>query len=135
MPAATVGMSLTWSAGGIRTLSMTCITPLLAITSGVVTLASLTITDPFSTVKVTLSPLNISTERPSVTALDSTEPTNTWYVRISVSVAFSSSVLKSARLIPASVNAWSVGAKTVNGPSPSRVDTRSAWAKAATSEP
>ena len=36
--------------------------------------------------------------------------------------------------IPAFENAWSVGAKTVNGPEPSSVDTRLACAKAATRE-
>ena len=50
------------------------------------------------------------------------------------SVAFSSSVSKLARSIPAAVNAASVGAKTVNGPAPCRVATKSACVNAATSE-
>ena len=49
-------------------------------------------------------------------------------------MSFSSGVSKSARSIPASANAWSVGANTVKGPVPSRVDTRFACAKAATRE-
>ena len=36
------------------------------------------------------------------------------------------------RSIPASVNAWSVGAKTVNGPSPCKVATNDACVKAET---
>ncbi len=49
-----------------------------------------------------------------------------------MSVAFSSSVSKVVRSIPKSANAWSVGANTVNGPSPCRVETNPACAKAAT---
>ena len=39
-----------------------------------------------------------------------------------------------ARSMPASAKAWSVGAKSVNGPSPWRVSSNSAWMTAATSE-
>ena len=39
-----------------------------------------------------------------------------------------------AKSIPASANAWSVGAKTVNGPSPDSVDARPACVSAATRE-
>ena len=53
---------------------------------------------------------------------------------MSVKVALPSGVLSAARSIPASTNAWSVGANTVNGPSPSRVGSNSAWITAATSE-
>ena len=45
-----------------------------------------------------------------------------------------SSVSRASRSIPAAAKASSVGAKTVNGPSPCRVVTRSAWASAATRE-
>ena len=41
---------------------------------------------------------------------------------------------KEARSIPAAANAASVGAKTVNGPSPFSAVTRSAWFSAATRE-
>ena len=50
------------------------------------------------------------------------------------SVAFSSGVSKSSRMIPASAKAWSVGANTVNGPVPWSVATSPAWARAATNE-
>ena len=66
--------SSTTSAGGIKTLSMTCITPLLAITSGEVTVAPSIDTTPSATVKLALSPFTIVTVSPSVTALDSTAP-------------------------------------------------------------
>ena len=53
---------------------------------------------------------------------------------MSTSVAFSSSVSKEARSIPAAAKAASVGAKTVKGPSACSAVTRSAWARAATNE-
>ena len=53
---------------------------------------------------------------------------------MSTSVAFSSSVSKEARSMPAAAKAASVGAKTVNGPSACSAVTRLAWASAATSE-
>ena len=53
---------------------------------------------------------------------------------MSLRVAFSSSVSNADKSIPAAAKASSVGAKTVNGPSPCRVVTRSAWASAATRE-
>ena len=53
---------------------------------------------------------------------------------MSTSVAFSSSVSKVVRSIPAAAKAASVGAKTVNGPSASSADTRPAWVSAATRE-
>ena len=53
---------------------------------------------------------------------------------MSTSVAFSSGVSNSAKSIPAAANAASVGAKTVNGPSPCRVSTSPACVSAATNE-
>ena len=53
---------------------------------------------------------------------------------MSVSVSLPFSVSSAARSIPAAAKAASVGAKTVNGPAPCRVATRSAWARAATRE-
>ena len=53
---------------------------------------------------------------------------------MSTSVVISSSVLKESRSIPAAVNASSVGANTVNGPSPDSVSIRSARSRAATKE-
>ena len=52
---------------------------------------------------------------------------------MSTSVAFSSSVSKEARSIPAAAKAASVGAKTVNGPSACSADTKFACVSAATS--
>ena len=67
----------TRSAGGISTLSMTWITPLVVITSARITLASLTIT-PSPTEKLRSSPLTAAAVIPSVTADDSTLPETTW---------------------------------------------------------
>ena len=53
---------------------------------------------------------------------------------MSTRVAFSSSVSYVDRLIPAAANASSVGAKSVKGPSPDNVSTKSTWARAETSE-
>ena len=53
---------------------------------------------------------------------------------MSTSAAISSSVLNESRSIPAAVNASSVGANTVNGPSPERVSIKSARSRAATNE-
>ncbi len=49
-------------------------------------------------------------------------------------VALPSGVSSAAKSIPASANAWSVGAKTVKGPSPCSVVSNSACITAATSE-
>ena len=108
--------------------------PLDAVTSAMVTLASLTMTPPSATVNATSSPLAMVAAIPSVTAEDGTEPAYTWYSRMSVRVALPSSLSRAARSIPAAANASSVGAKTVNGPSPWRVASSSAWITAATSE-
>ena len=66
------------SAGGMRTLSITWIIPLDAITSGWVTVASPMLTAPSATVNVASSPFSIVTVSPSVTAEDSTDPEYTW---------------------------------------------------------
>ena len=58
-----VGLSVS-SAGvppGKRTLSMTCIIPLQAMTSGVITLASFTVTPSSDTVTSTVAPIDVST--------------------------------------------------------------------------
>ena len=65
------------STGGVRTLSITWIMPFEACTSGVITVASLMETVP-STVNLVLSPLTISANMPSVTALAGTAPATTW---------------------------------------------------------
>ena len=62
------------SAGGMRTLSMTWIIPLLALTSAVVTVASPIFTTPSTTVNEATSPFTISTESPSVTSDEETFP-------------------------------------------------------------
>ena len=62
----------------------------------------------------------------SVTALDGTSPKTTWYNRMSERAAFPSTVSSEARSMPASAKAWSVGAKSVNGPSPCNVSNNSA---------
>ena len=62
------------SAGGMRTLSITWMTPLLAGTSASVTVASPIMTVPSATVKVASSPFSMVTVKPSVTAEDCTDP-------------------------------------------------------------
>ena len=98
------------------------------------TVAPETVTASADTVNDNSSPFNAVAFIPSVKSVDKTCPDTTWYVRISTSVAFSSSVSKDARSIPAAVKAASVGANTVKGPSPDNVETRPAWANAATKE-
>ena len=53
---------------------------------------------------------------------------------MSESVAFPSGVSRESRSMPASMNAWSVGANTVNGPGPCNVESSSAWMTPATRE-
>ena len=57
---------------------MTWMMPLLALTSGVVTLASLIMTVPLSTVNVALAPLTMVATMPSVTLPEGTAPATTW---------------------------------------------------------
>ena len=65
------------SAGGISTLSITCITPFDAGTSARTTVASLTMTES-PTVKERSSPLTAAATIPSVTAEEGTSPATTW---------------------------------------------------------
>ena len=130
MDCAVVGMST----GGVKTVSITWMIPFDACRFAVVTVAAPTVTVPALTPNFTLSPLTVVASIPSVTALDGTEPDTTWWRSISDKVAFSSGVSKSFRSIPALANAWSVGAKTVNGPVPCNVVTKSTCVSAATSE-
>ena len=109
-------------------------TPLLAGTSASVTVASPTMTTPSVTVNEASSPFSMVTVSPSVTAEEATDPEYTWYVRMSARVAFSSSVSKVDRSIPAAAKASSVGANTVNGPSACSAVTRFACVRAATRE-
>ena len=76
------------------TASMTCITPLEQSTSLIVTVAGLIPkrfrTSSLAATSITmLPPLSIITLWPShaIVAGESTEPSNTWYVRISIRVA------------------------------------------------
>ena len=62
----------------------------------------------------------------SVMLVDGTSSETTWYSSISCRVALPCGLSSAARSIPASANAWSVGANTVNGPGPSKVESRSA---------
>ena len=118
---------------GVSTLSMTWMTPLLVATSASVTFAPLTMTPSF-TVNESGCPLTASALMHSVTAVEGTLPATTWYWRMLDRAALPSGVSREARSISASMNAWSVGAKTVNGPVPWRVSSNSAWRTAATSE-
>ena len=83
---------------------MTWMTPFDVSTSAPVTVAPFTFTS-LPTVKASLSPLMASADALSVRSDDITFPETTWYVRMSTSVAFSSSVSKVVKSIPASANA------------------------------
>ena len=76
VPVATLGMS-TRSAGGIKTLSITWITPLDDSTSAVTTLASLTRTLSALTVNVRSSLFSAVAVMPSVKSEDITLPETT----------------------------------------------------------
>ena len=75
-----VGTSSTGSsAGGVNTLSKTCMMPLLAPTSAVVTVDSPIVTVPSVTANVSVSPFPASAVIPSVTFAESTAaPIITW---------------------------------------------------------
>ena len=109
------------SAGGVSTLSITWITPLLAGTSASVTIAtpSPTITPKTSlTYTNSKSPLAVVTfDFPSVRSADIISPGTTWYSKMFARVSFPSGVSSAAKSIPAAANASSVGANSVNGPS------------------
>ena len=77
---AVAGMSMVGSgAGGIKTASMTWMTPLLAATSAVVTSAlSLMVTTPSATAKERDAPLTVAAVMPSVTSAARTELAMTW---------------------------------------------------------
>ena len=83
---------------------------------------------------VILSPFAIDIIIPSVISAPHTAPMWTWCSKISARIDLFSGESNVAKSIPASANAWSVGAKTVNGPSPCRVVSNSACITAATSE-
>mmetsp|Transcript_23914 Transcript_23914/g.76925 ORF Transcript_23914/g.76925 Transcript_23914/m.76925 type:complete len:451 (+) Transcript_23914:264-1616(+) len=134
-PPSTGGGSTTGSsAGGKRTWSMTWTTPFEATTSGIVTVASLIVTVAPSKEIVALSPLAIATVvLPTGMADDAMAASAiTWYKRTSVNP--STSARRAARASASTkAKASSVGAKTVKGPGPASVSTRSAAARAVTS--
>ena len=66
------------STGGMRTLSITWMTPFEACTSAIVTVAGPTMTAPvLSTLNLTLSPLTMEAIMPSLTSLEATSPAKT----------------------------------------------------------
>jgi len=132
VPLVVPAVSAAPAAGGKSTLLMMWITPLLAITSAFVTVASFTFTVVPSIVMVNFAPFTVSAVIPLDKSLLRTFPLTTWYFRILVSSALlarsaSAVVFKAAR---AAANASSVGAKTVNGPVPFNVLTKSAAVRA-----
>ena len=84
---------------------MTWMTPFEDSTSAVVTTASLTLTSVADTENVSVSWFKAAASIPSVKSVDMTFPETTWYVRMSTSVAFSSSVSNVVKSMPASMNA------------------------------
>src|SRR6056297_740511 len=122
--------SLALSVGTVSTVSMTWTTPLDAITSALVTVAS-PLTLMVSAVASTRTLLPTSSVGASVTlparSLESALPLMTWYFRISASCwRFSSANRNCTVAVGSLLNAASVGAKTVNGPLVSNVCARPA---------
>ena len=117
-------------AGGRRTASMTCTTPLSARMSATVTVALLIITEPPMMETVTFAPLRVVISWPSESDVLRASPPTTWYVRMALS---NSASARTASMVPAgsASNAASVGAKTVNGPSPLNAPARPAARTAA----
>ena len=110
---------------------MTWMIPLLVITSAVVTVAPFTMTVSL-TEKVRLWSLTVVAVMQLDTLAAGTAPAITWDSRMSVSCALPSTVSRAVRSMPASMKAWSVGAKRVKGPLPCSVSSRSAWTTALT---
>ena len=126
--------SIAVSGCGISTVSITWMTPLDASMSAISTVASPIETVPPSTEIARLSPCTVSAESSVTTCSELTAPATTWYSRMSVNAGMSPS---SDSTVPSGsfANASSVGAKTVNGPSPCNVPTRPAASRAATNVP
>src|SRR6056297_1360266 len=117
---------------GSNTLSITWMTPLLVMMSALTTLASLILT-PSQVLILTYLPASVSAFFSFITFLAVTLPATTWYLRISTSLSLFSGFSKLATVPSGSAaNASSVGAKTVNGPSPFRASTSPAAFTAAT---
>ena len=120
------------SCGGVSTVSITWIVPFDASMSVTSTRAPPTVTTSPSTSIDTASPWTVIAESSRTTSDALTSPDTTWYSSTSVSAGMSPS---RASTVPSGsfANASSVGAKTVNGPSPCSVSTRPAAPSAATS--
>ena len=97
--------------------------------SASVTVAISIITVPASIVTINVSPLSVGTSMPSDKSVDNTFPECTWCNNTAVNAGISSNNPCKAPSGSAS-NASSVGAKTVNGPSPLSVSTKSAVSSA-----
>lgn len=96
---------------------MTWITPLLALISVAVTLASLTMTPPLSALMVTCLPLTVAADVNFTTCAAVTFPATTWQVSIAASFSLFSGLSRFSTVPAGSfANASLVGAKTVNGP-------------------
>ncbi len=124
-------------AGGIRTVSIAWIIPLVQITLAIITVASFTLRLFPDLVTLIELPSNIWTEAGKVMELICADvklrPLITWYVKIADNFSLFSGLTKSATVPGGNLaNAVSVGANTVNGPLPLNVVTRSAAVNAAT---
>ncbi len=71
--------------GGSSTVSITWMTPLVAITSALITVASFTITLPPAVLIVSSCPPTVFTECSLTTCFEVTSPATTWYSRIAFS--------------------------------------------------
>merc|ERR1719375_2693831 len=120
------------SRGGMTTLLMTWITPLLAATSAAVTFAPANMTLLAALVMVTGNPLSTSTVCEAFRSAAMTfAPLITWFLRMSArSALLRSAALSIFNASRAAANASSFGANTVNGPAPFKASTRPAFLRA-----
>merc|ERR1712032_526883 len=132
-----VGATVEVGGGGISTVSMTCTTPFAATLSADITSATpLMVTPPAEEdVMDTSCPCNVVTSCAACrSVLYTAAPDTTWYVKMSDN---SSTLPGSNNLSSSAVGIWPNaaldGAKTVNGPSPSRAETRLPAIRAVTS--
>merc|ERR550532_3129871 len=133
-----LGLSLDKPAGGRRTPSMMCATPLEARLSAPVTFFRSCTLGPTTTsswylMTCTGLPSTVVTDWKNLRSLDKTCAGSTWYVRMSTSVALFSGFKRSSNVPAGSApKASLVGANTVKGPGELSVSTRSPATTAAT---
>ena len=114
--------SATVKFGGNKTWSITCTTPFVASKSGAVTWAVLIKTSIIALIDTVISwPKTVVAVWPSVKVFDKTSAPKTWYNNALVNLPVGSPVNVATSVGFKLANAASVGAKTVNVPTPDNV--------------